>query len=369
MYLICVLDPRIDAQRERIDAAWQTLASKLGSRTLAHQSQWFWENLDWFSPPERRLRMYLIEDQSSPKALIPLESRLFRLGPGDIRVRGFIRHAAAPVGTAMFIDGDPGTVWDMFLNHLWKCDAPWDCLSTEGLEVGSVELMSLVQRLRPLTMVFERDPEPQYFISPQGTSDEYLRARPRRFRKNLRVAQRRLESLGKVAYGGEETSKEQGLREIERLDSRTWRMKKVEDQASNEGLLQYCQSLTRLFPDKDAHLFRFLSIDGSVVSANYYLRCDGVLYGVKNSFDETYASASPGMALIWEVIREVFNTDVERIEFNAKNWYALRICNASRHLARDLYFRRELRGIVWIAAMRIGRPLLRAWRRMSRTRP
>ncbi len=252
-----------------------------------------WGNLERFSPEERDLRFVVVSDGNEAVGLFPLEMRKLKAGPVNMKCRGFISHYGAPLGTALLVDSTVPQVWRTFLDVLMRQETDWHCLSLEGIEAGSPVAEALTQGLAGRALMVSRQPWPEYLVQIEGTAEDYLKSCRKRHRRALRNGRNRLERMGRVQFTGRVGDEPFGLSEVEKLDRRTWLMNKPEDVRTNAEFLSYCKAFMSLFPERDAHLLRYLLVDGKPAAAHYSFRYNDVLYAWKNGFDEAYRAGSP----------------------------------------------------------------------------
>lgn len=301
--------------------------------------------------------MILVSRGNESLALLPVERRRIRFGPLRVPGLGFLYAPLAPPSAGVLLAGDPLEVCDALASHLLRDARGWCCLSSEGLDAASSLDRALTEVLGRRALLVARRPLPQMVLRVEGTWGRYLLGRGSDLRRNLRRAEKRLSSLGGVTYAERPDDGAGGMEGIETLDTRSWRMHKPEDVAKNASLLRYCRELLTIFPSGEAHVFRFLLLDGRPIAGFYGLRLGNVLHAYKTTYDLGYERCSPGTILLARVFEECFAAELERIELMGRNRYLSRWANDRRYLSRNLFFNPRHWGIVlgWL-----GRHLARS---------
>ena len=354
---VTIVDPRQDA--DTIRRVWTQVADRTGATELAHDVEWFWGNLEWFSPPERQLRFLIVSDREQPVAVLPLEKRRVAAGPLSIPALGFIHHPATPAGTALVLPEDHDAVGDAFAVCLGEQYRSWRCLSLEGLESGSAWERTVRRKLAPRAIMVERAPAPESYMEIGGSWEEFLTNRSHKFRKQMRSDCRRLQSLG-CAYGDHVGETALSLDALEQIDRKSWRIDKRESWDKNESLLRYCRGLSELYP-RPMRILRCLVLDGQAIAGFFGLRHGNVLHAIKLNYDRTYERYSPGKVLLAEVYRECFEVGVMRVELLAHTEFAHRMANATRHRSKALMFNRRSSGLILGSLLRFALAAKRRW--------
>lgn len=362
---VTIVDPRRDGATIR--RMWAQVADRNGATELAHDVEWFWENMEWFSPPARALRFLIVSDCAQPVAVLPLEQRGVTAGPLSIPALGFIHHPATPAGAALILPEDHDAVGDAFAACLGEQYRSWRCLSLEGLESGSTWERTVRRKLAPSAIMVERAPVPESYMEIDGSWQEFLTRRSHNFRNQLRSDCRRLQSLG-CAYGERVGETALTVDALEQIDRKSWRIDKRESWEKNESLLRYCHSLSELYPPS-MRILRCLVLDGQPIAGFFGLRHGDVLHAIKLNYDRAHERYSPGKVLLADVYRECFDMGVTRVELLAHTEFAHRMANATRHRSKALIFnRRSWGGLILGSLLRFVLAAKRRWteRRGSR---
>ncbi len=338
----------VDARHERdvILRDWRALSDILPrGRGLSACADWFWNNLDWLSPPEHRLRFVALRDGRSVVGLFPLETRRLVMAGIGVRCTGFIGGPYAVADTAILGDDDVDRLAGAFVSFLFDEMGGWWCFSTEGIDADSRIGRALIQAFSGRGMAVDRGSEERPYISFDGGWDGYLDSKSTNFRRNIRRAVRSLENMGRLDYRSGTASGPAALAVVDQLDAGSWRMAKEADVARNARLMAYCRNLYDTFPDPAAHVVRYLTVNDAPVASLYGFIHEGVFYAIKINYDASASHGSPGIVLLIRVFEELALQGITSIELLGRNEYLQRLGNASRRMSRLLLFNRSGRGL------------------------
>lgn len=135
--------------------------------------------------------------------------------------------------------------------------------------------------------------------------DAYAKTRKSSFRKNLRVAGRRVAEAGGVIERtrGRDDRSRAILESTLDLSARTWKSGAGTDIGSNETVRAFFRDLYDVFQPDGMRIY-LLSIEGEPAAASTYMIANGVAYGLINDFDDRFASLSPGRAIVAHALEE-----------------------------------------------------------------
>ncbi len=335
----------VDARREqkRLAAQWRTLTEGSARGDLATSGDWFWNNLDWISPPRHRLSFVTVQDGELVIGLFPVEVRSVTLSGINVRCAGFIHGPYALCDTAVVTGDDVERSAHGFVSFLFDEMRGWECFSTDGLDTESRVGRALISALSARGKVIDRGSEARPYIAFTAGWPGYLESRSANFRRNLRRAIRDLTQSGNLDYRSAASGGE-GMDLVESIDRRSWRMAKQKDVATNTRLVEYCRNLQRIFPDPEAHVVRYLTLNDVPVASLYGFIHANVFYGIKVNYDVSIGEGSPGFVLLTRAFEELAVHGIERIELLGRNEYLRRLGSASHSMSRMLVFNRSPQG-------------------------
>ena len=135
--------------------------------------------------------------------------------------------------------------------------------------------------------------------------EAYAKTRKSSFRKNLRVAGRRVAEAGGVierTVGADDDSRAILEKTLD-LSARTWKSGAGTDIGSNETVRAFFRDLYDAFQPDGMRIY-LLSIEGDPAAASTYMIANGVAYGLINDFDDRFASLSPGRAIVAQALED-----------------------------------------------------------------
>lgn len=147
------------------------------------------------------------------------------------------------------------------------------------------------------------------YISLSGSFENYWQARSKKLRQNIRRSLRSIEDAG-VSYAlhvrDEVTSVQQGLETYAAIESRGWkgRAGTAIRPSTSQGRF-YADALTRLTQAGAAAIYE-LHLDATVVASQIVLHNQHMLITLKTTYDEQYASFSPGYVLDYLLLKREF---------------------------------------------------------------
>lgn len=147
------------------------------------------------------------------------------------------------------------------------------------------------------------------FITTEGNFDDYFKARSSSFRRNLRAATRRAESMGELSFRKCElwTMTPTQLDAAAEIAKQSWQYQQggshfchLRDTSLVEGLVE-----SPVRPSGDAELW-LMSIDGKDMALNFCALKAGRLEGIEQAFMQDFGKCSPGLLLLMHVIEQKF---------------------------------------------------------------
>jgi len=156
------------------------------------------------------------------------------------------------------------------------------------------------------------------YLTFDGTWEQLLATKSQKFRKNLKMARRKLQGAGQLEYAsfaGEEQRLQQLFGEYEVLESRGWKASKGVGVSQSVEHLRFYRHLIRAFGDTGQFVFRCLRMDGHLVAATFGLTHARRFYSLHIAHDAAYSSCSPGTFLESLELEECFQADLEEYDF------------------------------------------------------
>ncbi|MCD6322102.1 MAG: GNAT family N-acetyltransferase [Clostridiales bacterium] len=140
------------------------------------------------------------------------------------------------------------------------------------------------------------------------SGEDYFSKLPKKIRKDVSYCHRRLEKMGdlefKVIKNGDNLDSYMDL--YYQVYAKSWQRK--------EGIgPTFHRDLAAILVKHGWLRLGFLSLDGAVLAAQFWLTCDGTSYILKTVYDQDHKKYSPGKVLTAEMMKYVI--DVDRVTF------------------------------------------------------
>jgi CelD/BcsL family acetyltransferase involved in cellulose biosynthesis len=166
------------------------------------------------------------------------------------------------------------------------------------------------------------------FVPIEASWDEYFQSLSPRRRQDYRRARRGLERLGKVEIdirSPAQADLEAALGEAMQVEAASWKGRGGSAMLTNPRLSGFFRQLAqRLARDGQLRLC-FLRLDGVPVAMQIGAVHGGRWWVLKIGYDERWAEHSPGIQLMWEVLREAFEQRLSSFEMlgSAEPWLTI----------------------------------------------
>jgi CelD/BcsL family acetyltransferase involved in cellulose biosynthesis len=208
---------------------------------------------------------------------------------------------------------------------------------------------------RVLMRTLQRSP----YVQIGGSLEAYLDRLQRKHMKEVRRRRRLLENLGAVAFSVEDGSErlDELLREGFRVEASGWKGTRGTAIESRPETLRFYTRIAEWAAARDWLRLAFLRLDGQAIAFELMLQVEGVLYDVKQGYDDRYGRYGIGHLLTDHIIEYAFSTGVRRYEFLGAEDPAKRVWarDASERLLFQAFAPTPL-GIADRALFAYGRP-------------
>jgi CelD/BcsL family acetyltransferase involved in cellulose biosynthesis len=158
--------------------------------------------------------------------------------------------------------------------------------------------------------------------------DQYFQSLSSRRRQDYRRARRGLERLGKIEVeirSPDAATVEAGMAEAMRVEAASWKGREGSAMRTNPRLsgffLQLASRLARLGQLR----LCFLRLNGQAIAMQVAVVHGGRWWVLKIGYDERWAEHSPGIQLMWDVLREAFERGLTSFEMlgSAEPWLTI----------------------------------------------
>jgi len=191
-----------------------------------------------------------------------------------------------------------------------------------------------------------------------------------RRRQDYRRARRRLEQTGPVTFDlrmSTPGSVAAELAEVMRVEAGGWKQRNGSALASDAHLGAYFQQLAARFAARGAVRICFLRVAGVAIAAQLVIEYGRRWWILKIGFDEKWADFSPGIQLMWDVVRHAGEAGLDGVEMlgSAEEWLSI-WTRESREFRTLVFYPHNLRGMGALAADVAGAALRRLRRLRTR---
>jgi CelD/BcsL family acetyltransferase involved in cellulose biosynthesis len=166
------------------------------------------------------------------------------------------------------------------------------------------------------------------FVPIASSWDEYFQSLSSRRRQDYRRARRGLERLGKIEVEirvPDAATVEAGMAEALQVEAASWKGREGSAMLTNPRLSGFfLQLAARLAPLGRLRLC-FLRLNGTAIAMQIAAVHGGRWWVLKIGYDERWAEHSPGIQLMWDVLREAFERGLSSFEMlgSAEPWLTI----------------------------------------------
>lgn len=234
------------------------------------------------------------------------------------KIRGLTFNEIGFIGSPLEVDRpgivmaqDETAVIKSIVHYLSDNQQAWDLIQIfEQEKNDALDIMRQAFRDSGL-LLGNRESSQCYYLDCSEPWDKFIASKSRKFRRNLRAAQRKLESQGDLQYHvyrqWPEIEKQLLIyRDIER---RSRKESEGVGIARTPQSLAYYFSLAATFGKKDSFCMRVLTLDNEPIVATFGIYFDNVFYSLQITHDKAYNNASPGTYLESVELEECFGEE------------------------------------------------------------
>lgn len=166
------------------------------------------------------------------------------------------------------------------------------------------------------------------FVPITSSWQQYFQSLSSRRRQDYRRARRGLERLGKIEVeirAPDAVAVEAGMAEAMQVEAASWKGREGSAMLTNPRLSGFfLQLATRLARQGQLRLC-FLRLDGAAIAMQIAVIHGGRWWVLKIGYDERWAEHSPGIQLMWDVLREAFERGLTSFEMlgSAEPWLTI----------------------------------------------
>ncbi len=284
---------------------WQSLLLKTRDAT-------FFQSLDWLETywhhfgADKQLRVLVVSAAGETIGIVPLVvvTEPTRVGP----VR-FLTYPLQDWGTFFGpIGPNPTASLVAAMRHLRETPRDWDVLDLRWVDCDRTDCGRTKQAMSQVGFKPQAQPWMRgSVVELPETWDEYWKARPRRWRENVRRCRRRLEDMGEVTYV---RYRPEGIAygdadpRWDLFDACIAIAKKSWQSESATGSMISSPEVERFLRDAHEAAVRagavdlnLVLVDGQPVAFTYNYHASGRVFGLRKGFDPEFRAGSPGVVL------------------------------------------------------------------------
>jgi CelD/BcsL family acetyltransferase involved in cellulose biosynthesis len=193
----------------------------------------------------------------------------------------------------------------------------------------------------------------------------YLAGRPREFRKNLRVAQRRLAATNHSILRAP-SSETRTLERVLSLSARSWKGRAGTALGAREGTRTFIRRLWSTLGRTNAMDLYLLEIDGREAASFVSILERDTIYGFAEDIDEAFSKLSPGRSLLAHWLQDGAARGYRKADMLRWTPFIREFSDASYAMARLRLFPKAGPTYFWLLAEQRLRFLGRQWRARRR---
>jgi CelD/BcsL family acetyltransferase involved in cellulose biosynthesis len=341
---------------DAIRADWDALADRTGA-ALFLRPGWIEPWLEAFCRGEPA---YLVARREGRLAgVLPLESRLGTL----ISAANWHTPLYGPV---VEDERAAGAIARGLIEHAGRRADLW-CLDPRAPGLAQLSAAAADAGYRTIVRTIARSP----YVALEGSFDEFMAGRDRKFRKDIGRRWRRLEEAGgSVRFEAGSAELDELLSDGFRLEASGWKGEQGSAINSIPEIERFYRRVAHWAAERGWLRLAFLCVEDRRVAFDLAFEDGGALYVPKGGFDVGYRSLGPGQLLTYAGIRRAFEAGLRSYELlGQQDEYKRQWTDATRELLRCQAFPRSPGGSTTYLAWRYGRPLVQRIRGAGREEP
>lgn len=306
---------------QALEPEWKALLEDTSVSSPFLTWEWVWT---WWQTFSARSQPWVVTARDSGDgrlvALAPFVLRARAL-PGRPRYRDLTfmgsnsvspDHLDIPV-----LPGYEQPVASKLVAHLEANSRRWDVLHFDGVSGGSLLLLSLLQRTRPLWWTSSHVSCP--FIRLPRTWEEYNSTLNQKLRRNLRSRERRLQrdTGGNAGFRTASDAREvaDALSALFALHDESWGKRGIPSVFTEPLITEFHRRVAGLFHQNGWLRLQSLYVGDEPIAAAYCLLYRGVTYFYQTAFHPSWARYGPGAAMLACAIKRSIEDGATEFDF------------------------------------------------------
>lgn len=329
------LDISVERNPESLRDAWQLLAPDCADQDAYVQPFFLlkWGELaqDQWTP-----EYFVARREGKLVGLLPLYKRTAM----GCRILGFPVTGSTPPFDLIAGRGDEVEVAGAIARAL-QARSDWDLLLLHMMDLEHPAASALSEALTPIGDLTLRDAGLTCLVdTSEGTFDDFMAARPRRFRKDIRRWTRRHEEMGEIrnVYCPEDISLPDAMKIVTAILEKSWKAAQ-DNAASIDRLTQLAEA--GLAEGKLQLLLKFIGD----LPTSYLLSFEheGQLFPFHNTYDLSLNQIAPGQIQLKEAAIRAFDSDIVNIDLGGDYAYLRKWATSMRQFHEIRLLRPSLR--------------------------
>lgn len=298
---------------------WDLLLARLGDQASVFLSH-YWFDCWWrHFGGEAELHLLVQRREGTVLAIVPLMRRRFSLYGFPVRCLCFPENGNTLQNDLLVGEAERDECLAVLLSYLERNRREWDLIHLYRMPGDSPNLAAVLKLLGAGGLKHHlRSVYASPYLQVAGGWQAFHAGRSARVRKTLRNVRNSLERAARLEVARVATWEEflEHREAICRIASHSW-TEEVGDSLATPANRAFFEDLAREAASEGALRVWLLLLDGRPVAFEFHLRGFGKQHALRASFDQEFASLSPGAFLEMELLREIYDEPqgVARFDF------------------------------------------------------
>jgi CelD/BcsL family acetyltransferase involved in cellulose biosynthesis len=294
---------------------WAVLLRHTPDSNVFQSFEYLWHWWKYFGQ-WNGLRVIVMRRGESVIGVAPLMVEYFPIFGKIVRKLLFIT-APMEMSRPKFLFGhESETCLPALLAYLTAAADTWDILDIdEQLAGGDTE--ALQSYFRPSGYLVAESSTICPYIEFAGSWDDFLGARSRKLRSNIKRLRRKLEASGEVRVRTVSSwpALDSALDTHCAVEERSWKVVKNLHISGDKDADLFYRALARDYGADGSFELRLLECDGKALASTFGILRDGIFQSLKIAHDAEYDRLSPGTVLESYELEDLFSRNISRYEF------------------------------------------------------
>jgi len=289
---------------------WDRLLSTMSSPTLPLTHEWIYTWWQAFGS-NKQLTILCVYNGEKLVAIGPFLQEKARYRGIPVTIQKLMANGHSPY-CDLIIDGGLSVIQKGEIVDSMIQNSPADIIQFTKIPGDSFVLDYL--KNKSVTYIYHFGYKPD-LITPviriQGNWDKFIRAKSRKFRKNLNNKLNKFNKLSDYTIDCIQIpdNSHPYLSEIVDISQRSWKRQINNDLGSNSTGREFLLRLAAVFGPKEMLKIWILHNGKKPVAFEYHLQYRGIVYPIRADFDEEYRSIAPGSILEYTALKALFESD------------------------------------------------------------